>query len=268
MSKASLVIVGSGIKFMSHLTMEAKAYIEQSSKVLYLINEPAMKKWIQKVNKNSESLDDIYKEATLRIHSYQAITSYILKTLHNEKHVCVVIYGHPTFFAKPALDAVLQARQEGYFAKVLPGISSEACLFADLLIDPGTHGCLSLEATDILIKQRNIDPSCHLIIWQPSVIGSLNHSDSHDNTIGIQLLFNHLKKYYAETHPVISYTAGQYPGVEPKIEHSTLSNLLKIKLLRTSSLYIPPNNYSAFNTAMLEALNITPADLQIEHNEK
>ncbi len=33
-----LVIVGSGIKFMSHLTIEVKAHIEQADKVLYLIN--------------------------------------------------------------------------------------------------------------------------------------------------------------------------------------------------------------------------------------
>ena len=48
--KPSLVVVGSGIKFMSHLTIEAKSYIEQSDKVLYLVNDPLMKKWIQDSN--------------------------------------------------------------------------------------------------------------------------------------------------------------------------------------------------------------------------
>ncbi len=56
----SLIIVGSGIKFLSHLTTEAKAYIEQSEKVLYLVNEPVMKQWIQSTNPLSESLDPLY----------------------------------------------------------------------------------------------------------------------------------------------------------------------------------------------------------------
>lgn len=37
-NEASLILVGSGIKFISHLTTEAKAYIQHSSKVLYLVN--------------------------------------------------------------------------------------------------------------------------------------------------------------------------------------------------------------------------------------
>ena len=56
----SLTLVGSGIKSLSHLTMEAKTYITQSEKVLYLVNEPAMKEWIQGANKNTESLDYLY----------------------------------------------------------------------------------------------------------------------------------------------------------------------------------------------------------------
>ncbi len=52
---SSLVVVGSGIKFLSHLTTEAKTYIENSSKVLYLVNEPAIALWINEKNNNSES---------------------------------------------------------------------------------------------------------------------------------------------------------------------------------------------------------------------
>src|SRR3989338_5829580 len=112
MTKASLVVVGSGIKFISHLTHEARAYIEQSDKVLYLVNDPAMKEWIKKNNSHAESLDNLYTKYHLRNDCYSAITEYILKTLHNNQHVCVVLYGHPTVFSKPGLDAVLLAKQE------------------------------------------------------------------------------------------------------------------------------------------------------------
>src|SRR3954469_14687474 len=101
MVSTSLVVVGSGIKFVSHLTTEAIAHIEKSEKVLYLVNEPAMKEWIQKKNKNAESLDPLYVRHELRIDSYNAITNYILDNVRKKQHVCVVLYGHPAVFAKP-----------------------------------------------------------------------------------------------------------------------------------------------------------------------
>src|SRR3990167_6833486 len=120
---------------MSHLTHEAKIYIEQSDKVLYLVNEPAMKEWICKSNVNSESLDGLYFKYPLRSQCYKAIADYVLEVLRTNINVCVVLYGHPLVFAQPAMMAVIKARKEGYPVKVLPGISAEDCLFADLLVD-------------------------------------------------------------------------------------------------------------------------------------
>lgn len=253
---ASLVVVGSGIKTISHLTHEAKAYIEQSDKVLYLINEPAMKVWIESVNKNAESLDPIYMSCHLREQSYAAISDYILKALLDQQHVCVVLYGHPAVFAKPALDAVRQARQEGYFAKMLPGISAEDCLFADLLIDPASHGCLSLEATDLLVHQRKLDVSCHIILWQVSVIGLMGHAASYDNKVGLSLLYEYLKKHYPLNHELVSYTAAQYPGMEPTIETFMLAQLQEIVFSRVSSLYIPPFSEVVSDQPTLEKLGM------------
>ncbi len=134
MHKASLTVVGTGIKFLSQMTLEARAYIEKSEKVLFLVNDPALKQWVMKTNQNSESLDDIYFGHEKRLDSYRAITNYILEHLKKPQHLCVVMYGHPAVFSKPALDAVIKAKAQGYDAKLLPGISAEDCLFADLLI--------------------------------------------------------------------------------------------------------------------------------------
>lgn len=55
-----LIVVGSGIKSISHLTEETKRVIQNADKVVYLINEDNLKQWIQREAKNSESLDSIY----------------------------------------------------------------------------------------------------------------------------------------------------------------------------------------------------------------
>jgi tetrapyrrole methylase family protein/MazG family protein len=255
MTKSSLTIVGSGIKFISHLTTESIGYIEQADLVLYLTNEPAIKQWIMKTNPTSESLDSIYFDHDLRINSYNAITNYIIKRLKEEKNICVVLYGHPAVHAKPAIDAVKAALDSGYNAKLLPGISAEACLFADLLIDPATHGCLSYDATELLIHDRIIDNNCHLIIWQASVIGALGHGHKHNNSKGLTLLTNYLQNYYDEHHSVTLYSAAQYPGMSPSIRDIKLYQLKQENISRLTTLYIPPLELTHYNMDILKEIN-------------
>jgi tetrapyrrole methylase family protein/MazG family protein len=255
-TNTSLVVVGSGIKFMSHITTEARAYIVKSDCVLYLVNEPATREWIQQTNPNSESLEKLYSQHPLRQQNYQAITDYILEKVREQQHVCVVMYGHPVVFAQPALNAAIQAKAEGYFAKVLPGISAEDCLFADLLIDPSSCGCMSVEATDFLLHNRNFSANSHLIIWQVGMIGGLGHVSLHDNSKGIHLLVKHLQLQYPDTHPVTLYEAAQYPHFEPHIQCLPLKQLPDISISHIATLYVPPAIKAHTDPTMLNALGI------------
>jgi uncharacterized protein YabN with tetrapyrrole methylase and pyrophosphatase domain len=261
---ASLVLVGSGIKFVSHLTTEAKAYIKESPKVLYLVNDPLMQLWIQKNNANAESLDSLYIKYPLRLQCYRAITEYILAFVRKRQHVCVVLYGHPTVFAQPGLAAIQQAKKEGFYTKVLPGISTEDCLFADLLIDPGSKGCQSYEATEFLLCQPTIELSSHLILWQVGVIGLLGHAQgkSHENKKGVTCLMEYLLSYYPKEHIVYFYEAAQYPYQEPKINQLALGEIASSSISRLTTLYIPPLIKKTFNSVMLKRLGIELEDLQ------
>jgi tetrapyrrole methylase family protein / MazG family protein len=264
MINPSLIVVGSGIKFISHLTVEAQAHIAAADKILYLVNEPAMQAWLSKNYTNAESLDNLYFKSNLRIDAYQEITTYILENLDRYAYVCVVIYGHPTVFAKPALDAVILARQKGYRAEILPGISAEDCLFADLLIDPGTSGCLSLEATLLLAYRKQIDISCHIILWQIGVIGTMGHAKSHNNTKGIILLTEYLKGFYGPNYEITLYKASQYAGFKPSINKVKLHQLPSIEFPTITTLYIPPAIHPNVDINMLTALGITTETLQIK----
>jgi len=261
MGNASLVVVGSGIKFLSHLTNEAKVYIQQSDKILYLVNDPAMKIWIQNTNQNAESLDFLYSKHSLRRDCYDEITNYILLNLKQGQHVCVVLYGHPSVFAQPGLNAVIQAKKKGYYAKILPGISAEDCLFADLLINPASHGCQSFEATDFLIRSRRLDPTCHLILWQIDIIGILTNPEKNDNKNGAVQLINYLKNAYPLDHEVIVYQAAQYPSFEPEITKLPLHKLPDMTYSRISTLYIPPTGQSLIDDTMLQKLAMDKNDL-------
>ena len=51
-----LALVGSGIKSLSHFTTEFKTYTTQADKVLYLVNDPITKQWIQRNSKHRSPL--------------------------------------------------------------------------------------------------------------------------------------------------------------------------------------------------------------------
>ena len=252
---ASLTLVGSGIKFLSHLTHECKTYITQSDLVLYLVNDPAMKLWINNHSKKSESLDDIYVQHTDRLKCYHAITSYILKCVRDNQHVCVVLYGHPCVYSMPGLNAIIQAESEGYDTCILPGISAEDCLFADLRIDPSTTGCQSFEATDYLIHHRKLDTTSHVIFWQIDAIGILDHS-SIKNKLGLELLLQNLTLHYPPDHAVIIYEAAQYAGFQPRITRICLKELVDVFLTKISTLYLPPTHRATPDIEIMKKLNI------------
>lgn len=124
------------------------------------------------------------------------------------------------------------------------------------MIDPASCGCQSFDTTDFLIFQRKFDPASHLILWQPNVIGGLNHASLHDNRNGIRHLKKHLLNYYSPQHSVVLYEAAQYPRFEPKVEYHRLEFLEKIIFSGISTLYIPPAYESEPNQEVLKALNI------------
>jgi len=263
MQNTSLTVVGSGIKVISHITIETKAYIEQSDKVLYLVNSPVMKEWIKKYSKNSESLDELYQKYPLRLHCYRAITEYVLEETRKGQHICMVIYGHPTIFAKSGVDAVIQAKKEGIDARILPGISAEDCLFADLMVDPGRYGCQSFEATDLLVHHRHWDPTSYLIIWQVGIIGALGRvQDDFDNSPGAQLLQERLLTQYPIDHKVILYEAAQYPQFEPKIVEFELGTLAEAQFSRICTLFVPPVRKAKCDMKVLELLGVNIDDLK------
>lgn len=235
----TLTVIGTGIKFLSHITVETKAYIENADKVLFLLNEPAIAEWIKNKNPSYESLEELYFSCNARRDSYTKITNYILETLKHIKHLCVAFYGHPTIFADPALEAAKIAKSQGYDVRILPGISAEDCLFADLFINPGQRGCQSYEATDLVENQKRIDNRSHLIIWQPDCIYEFRHKKKAGQE-NLNLLIMYLANYYDLSHEVCIYEAAQYPHLNPKIVQTPLEKLTPSLLSSISTLYIKP----------------------------
>ncbi len=250
-----LSLVGSGIKIISHLTKEVESHIKNADIVLYLVNEPIMEEWIKANSRKSKNIDQIYFSKINRINSYELITKEILRNIDSHDFVCVVFYGHPTVFALPGVEAIRQAESKGVNTKIIPSISAEDCLFADLKIDPGDCGCYSVEATDLLIYQRHLEISSHLIIWQIGMLGNMGHELTF-NPDNIVLFVDYLCNFYSKTDLIYIYEASLYPGIECTIKEIMLRDLVRQNLSKISTLYIPPKKKNIADPLILKKLGM------------
>jgi hypothetical protein len=236
----SLVIAGSGIKLVGHMTLEVKATIEQADKVLYVVNETAMARWITRLNPSAESLHTLYAPGKPRPDTYAEMVDAILGYVRQGNKVCAVFYGHPGVFVNPGWKAIEQARTEGFEATMLPGISAEDCLFVDLALDPAGSGCQSYEATDFLLRPRRFDPTVPLILWQIGVVGEKGLPGSEPSRHGLGLLAEMLEEQYGPEHEVVVYEASLYPIFDPVILRVPLGELAAADFTPISTLYVPP----------------------------
>lgn len=258
MKAGSLTVVGTGIQLVGHLTLAAKAWIEQADKVLFAVADPLTAKWLLTLNSTAESLP-YNTDNQRRKETYQEMVDRILIEVRQGLNVCAVFYGHPGVFADPAHEAIKQARREGFTAQMLPGISAEDCLFADLGLDPGKNGCQSFEATDFLIRRRKFDTTSALILWQIMMVGNVGFSQKEGEHLrGLTVLTEVLETYYGSEHEVTVYEAAvYYPVCQPVIKKMPLFKLPQASVTPVSTLYVPAKDIAPVDSEMMARLGMS-----------
>lgn len=240
--KEDLVVVGTGIRTTGQLTTETLCYIEKADRVFHVVGDPIAEEMIRNLNPKGEmSLRGLYAQGKDRLQTYQEMVVTILDDVREGKMVVAAFYGHPGVFAWPSHESVKLAKAEGYRAVMLPGISAEDCLFADLNIDPATHGCQSYEATDFLMNGRIIDPSSSVILWQIGVLANWDYKGHAYDLSAMPHLIGRLAAIYPMEHIVYVYEASTYFGCEPRISPVKIADLGAAGLTPASTLYIPPS---------------------------
>jgi uncharacterized protein YabN with tetrapyrrole methylase and pyrophosphatase domain len=254
--RGSLIVVGTGIRTVGHLTMEAVAWIKQAEKVLYVVGDPVAELVLKELNPNgSESMTGMYVEGKQRIETYNQMVERTLECVRAGMLTCMACYGHPGVFVYPSHESIRRARAEGYSARMLPGISSEDCLFADLGVDPGINGCQSYEATDFLLNGRVIDPTGSVVLWQIGVVGDATFKSMGYDLSAMPLLVERLLKIYPAAHPMFLYEAAVFQGCEPVIRQITAAELAYGPLSAGYTLYIPPAYQSSTDPTTYYRMN-------------
>lgn len=262
MPRGSLVVVGTGIRLRAQITLEAQQWIEIADKVLFVVADFAVDEWIRQLHPDAESLNRLYADGKPRSQTYEEMVEAILAPVRDGFRVCAAFYGHPGIYVYPSHRAVERARAEGFEARMLPGVSADACLFADLGVDPARCGCQSYDATGFLVGAKLINPHSALILWQIGVIGDLSIREPGTfNVEGLRALVDVLTEAYGPRHEVVVYEAAHWPLCRPYVEARPLESLHEARITALSTLYVPPRDGASFDRAMIARLGLSdPGD--------
>ena len=237
-----LTVVGTGYNVAGQVTPEARSAIETADRVFYLMSDTATSGWLKTLHPRAESLHDSYRVGEPGIAASGRMVERILAAVRDGANVCAAFYGHPAICLVPGLESVRRARSEGYAAQLLPGISFEDCLFADLGVDPSTSGRLLYEATDFLLRPRHFDPAAALVLLQVGAIGVTDFRlGDEPNAAGLAVLAEVLSRHYPPAHRVALYRISQLPMFDPEIDWLPLADLpAPPRLSVVSTLFVPP----------------------------
>jgi hypothetical protein len=261
-----LTIVGTGIRAGLQTTPEARSRIESAQKVLYLESSGISGTWVASLNSSAQSLAGFYEPGKPRMEIYEAIVEEILAWVRRGLDVCVVFYGHPGLLVYPAHAALKRARQEGFPARMLPAVSSEDLLIAELEVDPGESGCQSYDATSFLLHQFKFDPRAALILFQLCLLGDMEYTEK-SSSRKLPVLVEFLLPSYGSDHEVVVYVGSPYAVGEPSIQRLPLAQLPNARIQLGATLYVPPKHAGPLNAEMCERLGLELIDPQQVHSE-
>lgn len=260
--QGKLICVGTGMRMAGQMTPLAHSYIEKADVVIGIVPNNFARKWLQEIAKEYVCLlsyyDDCKIEGKSRHDTYRRMADTILGAVRAGKTVCAALYGHPGIFACVGHMAIADARAEGFSAEMLPGISAEDCLVADLGIDPGSTGMQSMEATQFMIFDRKIDPTGLLILWQPFLAGELSLKRFETTTARVQVLVDKLARDYPLDHTVILYEAATNPLEKTRMEKIPLRDLPSAHMVGATTLVIPAAYPLKRDEAIIALLHALP----------
>ncbi len=263
-----LVCVGTGLRLAGQITPLAQSHIEHADVVIGAVPNGFARKWLQEISKKYVCLLEFYSDCDVegkdRRDTYRRMSATILEQVRAGKFVCAAFYGHPGIFACISHMAIAVARAEGFSAEMLPGISAEDCLVADLGIDPGSTGMQSMETTQFMIYERRIDPTALLLLWQPYLAGELTLKRFNSTPAKLQLLVDKLARDYPLDHTVILYEAATGPLEKTRMDRLALRDLPHARLHGITTLVIPAACPLKLDPSMVDQLNALPAEAGTE----
>lgn len=249
----SLVVVGTGIMAVNHVTIETQGWIKNADKVLCLGVDPVTVHWIRKLNEHVESLDSLRDDASSALQMQDAIAKVTLEHLRAGLSVCAVC-GDSPIFSQAFRPVINKSHAGGYPAVMTASVSLEDCLFADLGIEPAQVGCQIFDATKFIVQGRKPDLASALILKLVCFVGQTTPVPDASHLGCPAIVPEVLSAFYGAEHEVTLYEPARYPICNSSIRRYCIGQLADASFTPTSVLYVPPKESVEPNPEVLRRL--------------
>lgn len=238
-------VLGTGVVGYRQLTREAEAALERSEQVFLLHTHDIVYEYLaDEFDAAVTDLREEYEAHTDRRDTYERMAERVLSAASSATSpVSFVLYGHPMVYVSPSQIVLERADDHELTVEVRPGVSAMDCLYVDLGLDPAENGIQMYDATDLILREYELNPSVPTMIWQIGSIETTLYTTSQSSPQRFTRLREYLEQYYPEDHTVSLVKTATLPVADPEKLDYELGNLEQIHedVTPLHTLYIPPS---------------------------
>jgi uncharacterized protein YabN with tetrapyrrole methylase and pyrophosphatase domain len=241
MPQIDLYMIGTGIQFPSHLSLQTLEIVARCEVVFTNLPSERLHLLPTDVRNRMHSLWHLYQPNRLRRANYADVVRAVLDGAQHRRPAAWLTFGHPMVFDSVTAALLEQGRAKGWTTQVVPAISTIDTLIADLEFEPASGLCV-YEATVVVSQNIVLSAGVATLLLQPSAFQS-NRAMPRPEDVVVQLapLRDYLCKYFPPNHSCAFVRSANTDGEEPLITWSELRSIAAIEPLKIagSTLYIP-----------------------------
>jgi precorrin-3B methylase len=260
LNEAHITIVGLGMRSLDQLTREAERALLAAQEVFLVDGSLGIKDYLLSKQVKVTDLCELYKEGKGRLETYKEMSKAVVEAAIKHGPVALGLYGHPTVFAFPPFVIKDVADQLGLTVKILPGISSMDCIFAEMMIDPANAGMQMFEATELLLTRRKIQTDIQTLIWQVGTLETGLYSSRPSSPNRFARFVEYLTQYFPPAHPCVAIYCSDHPALPSTTLRFPLDRIgeFATQLHGGFTLYLPPAAVPpTLDSALERSLNST-----------
>ncbi len=201
-----LHVIGLGIREAAQLTLEGLVALKKADKILLLpVTSGQVEEFLLKHRIGPyENLKNLYQEGQTDTRNYERLLEKVVAECQQHPDVALLVPGHPRIGVTLLQWLEQQKSELGIQLTVIEGVSSFDTIINDLKTDPLEKGSAILDANRILLFEYPLNPMLDHYIYHTCSIGSAEvNVDRPARNNRIDLLQNHLLRFYPQDHPVV-----------------------------------------------------------------
>jgi hypothetical protein len=237
-----IAVVGLGVVGGHHITIEAQEIMRRSTQVFVLDSGYGSIDWLRELCPVVTGLDRLYEVGARRRPTYRKMAATVVAAALENPPVSFATYGHPRVFCYPTTLIQRVSHLLDLRLHMVAAVSALDMLLIDVDYDLSAHGLQTYDATDLLIRERPLQPDVACVIWQTTWIAEPLYRTGRvpaDRFIELQ---RHLLRYYPPEHEVLAVFSRTHPALRSIIERHTVGGLADGLATGSQSgtLFIPP----------------------------